>query len=146
MASDGSRKQITFDLCTDALKRHSPHQEPPLNPQYYNQAYYDIRRFMKEHGFEHRQSSAYVSAGRLTTLDIVILMEWMAAELPWLGRCVNEIDVADIGAQHSLKKLLETASRPLEVELGELPMETAAARPVRPKARSARRYTYARER
>ena len=29
MASDGSRKQITFDLCTDALKRHYPHQEPP---------------------------------------------------------------------------------------------------------------------
>ena len=128
------------------LKRYYPHQEPPLNPQYYNQAYYDIRRFMKEHGFEHRQSSAYVSAGRLTTLDIVILMEWMAAELPWLGRCVNEIDVADIGAQHSLKKLLETASRPLEVELGELPMETAAARPVRPKARSAKKCIYARER
>lgn len=146
MANDGSRKQITFDLCTDALKRYYPHQEPPLNPQYYNQAYYDIRRFMKEHGFEHRQSSAYVSAGRLTTLDIVILMEWMAAELPWLGRCVDEIDVADIGAQHSLKKLLETASRPLEVELGELPMETAAARPVRPKARSAKKCIYVRER
>ena len=146
MANNGSRKQITFDLCTDALKRYYPHQEPPLNPQYYNQAYYDIRRFMKEHGFEHRQSSAYVSAGRLTTLDIVILMERMAAELPWLGRCVNEIDVADIGAQHSLKKLLETASRPLEVELGELSLEAAAARPVRQTARRARRCTSARER
>ena len=47
MANNGSRKQITFDLCTDALKRYYPHQEPPLNPQYYNH----IRRFMKEHGF-----------------------------------------------------------------------------------------------
>ena len=74
MASDGSRKQIIFDLCTDALKQCYPHQEPPQDPQYYTRAYHDIRRFMKEHGFEHRQSSAYVSAGRLTTLDIVILM------------------------------------------------------------------------
>ena len=138
MANSGSQKQISFDLRQESLKRYYPQ-----NP---TQAYHDIRRFMESHGFEHRQSSAYVSAGRLTTLDIVILMERMAAELPWLGRCVNEIDVADIGAQHSLKKLLETASRPLEVELGELSMEAAAARPVRQKARSARRCTYARER
>ena len=146
MASDGSRKQITFDLCTDALKRHYPHQEPPLNPQYYNQAYYDIRRFMKEHGFEHRQSSVYVSLDKLTTLDVVSLTEQLAMALPWLSRCVNEIDVANIGAQHSLKKVLENASRPLSVELEGFPLEAAAPQPARPRPVHARKRLPARER
>ena len=48
--------------------------------------------------------------------------------LPWLSRCVNEIDVANIGVQHSLKKVLENASRSLSVELEALPLE-AAPRP-----------------
>ena len=109
MASSGSQKQITFDLGQEALKKYYPHS--------LTQAYYDIRRFMESHGFEHRQSSVYVSLDKLTTLDVVSLTEQLAMALPWLSRCVNEIDVANIGAQHSLKKVLENASRPLSVEL-----------------------------
>lgn len=60
MANIGSRKQITFDLCQEALKKYYPHS--------LTQAYYDIRRFMESHGFEHRQSSAYVSLDKMTTL------------------------------------------------------------------------------
>jgi len=121
MANIGSRKQITFDLCQEALKKYYPHS--------LTQAYYDIRRFMESHGFEHRQSSAYVSLDKMTTLDVVSLAEQLAMALPWLSRCVNEIDVANIGVQHSLKKVLENASRPLSVELEALPLEAAAPRP-----------------
>ena len=113
MANSGIRKQITFDLCQEALKKYYPHS--------LTQAYYDIRRFMESHGFEHRQSSAYVSLDKMT--------EQLAMALPWLSRCVNEIDVANIGVQHSLKKVLENASRPLSVELEALPLEAAAPRP-----------------
>ena len=90
MANSGSRKQITFDLCQEALKKYYPHS--------LTQAYYDIRRFMESHGFEHRQSSAYVSLAKMMTLDVVSLAEQLAMALPWLSRCVNEIDVANIGA------------------------------------------------
>ena len=89
MANSGIRKQITFDLCQEALKKYYPHS--------LTQAYYDIRRFMESHGFEHRQSSAYVSLDKMTTLDVVSLAEQLAMALPWLSRCVNEIDVANIG-------------------------------------------------
>ena len=65
----------------------------------------------------------------MTTLDVVSLAEQLAMALPWLSRCVNEIDVANIGVQHSLKKVLENASRPLFVELEALPLEAAAPRP-----------------
>lgn len=116
MAS-GSRKQITFDLSQDALKRHYPHKEPVSNPQYYKKAYDDVQRFMVKHGFEHRQYSVYVSKERLTTLDVVGLMEELGEQMPWLSLCVNEIDVTNIGIQHSLKQTLENAATSLDVDL-----------------------------
>lgn len=74
MANSGSRKQITFDLCQEALKKYYPNS--------LTQAYYDIRRFMESHGFEHRQSSAYVSLDKMTTLDVVSLAEQLARRSP----------------------------------------------------------------
>ena len=113
MANIGSRKQITFDLCQEALKKYYPHS--------LTQAYYDIRRFMESHGFEHRQSSAYVSLDKMTTLDVVSLAEQLAMALPWLSRCVNEIDVANIvvpaqfeGAGETLSSLFVGWALPLE--------------------------------
>ena len=76
MANSGSQKQISFDLRQESLKRYYPQ-----NP---TQAYHDIRRFMESHGFEHRQSSVYVSLDKLTTLDVVSLTEQLAVALPWL--------------------------------------------------------------
>ena len=131
MANSGSQKQISFDLRQESLKRYYPQ-----NP---TQAYHDIRRFMESHGFEHRQSSVYVSLDKLTTLDVVSLTEQLAVALPWLSRCVNEIDVANIGVQHSLKKVLENASRPLSIEVGDIPLEVAIPLPTRSRSRSRRR-------
>ena len=138
MANSGSQKQISFDLRQESLKRYYPQ-----NPTH---AYHDIRRFMESHGFEHRQSSVYVSLDKLTTLDVVSLTEQLAVALPWLSRCVNEIDVANIGVQHSLKKVLENASLPLSVELEEFPLEAAAPQPARPRPVHARKRLPARER
>ena len=78
MSNTGSRKQITFDLHQESLKQLYPHTEPPQNAQYYKKAYQDIRRFMTANGFEHRQYSVYVSAEKLTTLDVIGLMEQLA--------------------------------------------------------------------
>lgn len=138
MAGSGSQKQISFDLRQESLKQYYPQ-----NP---TQAYYDIRRFMESHGFEHRQSSVYVSLDKLTTLDVVNLTEQLAMALPWLSRCVNEIDVANIGVQHSLKKVLENASRPLSVELEALPLEAATPQPVRSRPVRTRKRLSVRER
>lgn len=65
---------------------------------------------MKKHGFEHRQFSVYTSIERMTGMDINLLMEDLAKEMPWLSRCVNQIDVTNIGAQHSLLQALERAA------------------------------------
>ena len=117
MAGSGSRKQITFDLHQESLKRYYPHPEPVRNEQYYKRAYHDIQQFMHMNGFERRQHSVYVSINKVTTLDIVGLMERLAEALPWLSQCVREVDMSTVGARHSLKRTLQAASGALAVEL-----------------------------
>lgn len=101
-----SRKQITFDLNQNALSKHYPRPKFTINPRYYKKAYKDISRFMKENSFEHRQYSVYTSKEPLTMYDVVELMDKLAGKMPWLYSCVNEIDVTDIGEQHSIKEIL----------------------------------------
>lgn len=128
MASSGSRKQITFDLHQESLKRYYPHPEPVRNEQYYKRAYHDIQQFMHMNGFERRQHSVYVSINKVTTLDIVGLMERLAEALPWLSQCVREVDMSTVGARHSLKRTLQAASGALAVEL-DRPTIQARSRP-----------------
>lgn len=119
-----TRKQITFDLNQEELRQWYPHREPVGDPQYYKRAYKDIQRFMSENGFERRQRSVYVSAEELTTLDVVSLMQRMAGQLPWLGRCAEQIDATDIGVQHSLLGLLRNNSQivvSMEQQMGGCP-------------------------
>lgn len=128
MASSGSRKQITFDLHQESLKRYYPHPEPVRNEQYYKRAYHDIQQFMHMNGFERRQHSVYVSINKVTTLDIVGLMERLAEALPWLSQCIREVDMSTVGARHSLKRTLQAASGALAVDLDE-PAIQAGSRP-----------------
>lgn len=108
--SRGSRKQITFDLSQKALERHYPRPNFTTNPRFYKKAYADIARFMKKNGFEHRQFSVYISKEKLTEAKVISLMDELAFQMPWLIHCVNQIDVTNIGAQHSLLQALEAAA------------------------------------
>lgn len=113
----GNKKQITFDLNQEALKKNYPQPEHTLNPQYFKKAYASIQRFMSKNGFEHRQYSVYTSIDKLTTVDVVKLMQDLAKEMPWLSECVNQIDVTNIGNQHSLLNSLKEATLDLEINL-----------------------------
>lgn len=106
----GRRKQITFDLNQKALAEHYPRPKITVNPTFYKKAYADISRFMKESGFEHRQFSVYTSKDRMTEAKVVALVDEMVIRMPWLAPCVNQIDVTNIGSQHSLLRTLEYAA------------------------------------
>ena len=97
-----TRKQISFDLSQDALKRYYPHKETGQDSQFFKRAYKDIRRFMEANGFERRQYSVYVSLQQRTSLDVALLAQRMGEALPWLRLCVKDITVTNIGARHSL--------------------------------------------
>ena len=118
----GSRKQITFDLSQDALKQHYPRKETAQDPQFFKRAYKDIQRFMEASGFERRQYSVYVSAEKLTALDVAVLTQRMAEAMPWLRLCVKEITATNIGARHSLLGLLRSDAPPFEILPPAVPM------------------------
>lgn len=103
-----TRKQISFDLSQDALKRYYPHKETGQDSQFFKRAYKDIRRFMEANGFERRQYSVYVSLQQRTSLDVALLARRMGETLPWLRLCVKDITVTNIGARHSLLGLLRS--------------------------------------
>ena len=111
----GSRKQITFDLSQDALRQHYPRKETGRDPQFFKRAYKDIQKFMEAGGFERRQYSVYVSAEELTALDVTVLTQRMAEELPWLRHCVREITATNLGARHSLLGLQRSDAPPAEL-------------------------------
>ena len=96
-----TRKQISFDLSQDALKRYYPHKETGQDSQFFKRAYKDIRRFMEANGFERRQYSVYVSLQQRTSLDVALLAQRMGETLPWLRLCVKDITVTNIEARHN---------------------------------------------
>lgn len=93
-------KAINFDLSTHKLEEF-------YTKGNYRNAYYDLRRFFKTHGFSHRQGSGYISDEKLSTADIYDLMDDLSHELLWIGECVNRIDVTNIGSQHDITDLLK---------------------------------------
>ena len=125
-----SRKEITFDLSQEALRQHYPRKETAQDPQFFKRAYKDIRRFMEANGFERRQYSVYVSRSELTALDVAILTQRMAEQLPWLRLCVKEITATNIGARHSLLGLLRSDAPPMELLPPPVPKEQQKKRKV----------------
>ncbi len=91
---------ISSDESQEALEAHYPRGERAQSEHHYRKAYQDIRRFMEKQGFMWRQNSVYVSEAPMTTMDIVLLSQRMAENLPWLRLCVKEITATDIGAQY----------------------------------------------
>ena len=125
-----TRKEITFDLSQEALRKHYPRKETAQDPQFFKRAYKDIRRFMEANGFERRQYSVYVSRSELTALDVAVLTQRMAEQLPWLRLCVKEITAANIGARHSLLGLLRSDVPPAELLPPPVPGERQKKRKV----------------
>lgn len=125
-----SRKQITFDLSQDALRRHYPRRENVQDPQFFKRAYKDIQRFMESNGFERGQYSVYVSTAELTALDVAVLTQKMAEQLPWMRQCVKEITATNIGVRHSLLGLLRSDAPPAELLPAPAPKERHQKRKV----------------
>jgi len=102
------RKAINFDLSVHELEKYYSN---------YRKAYYDMKKFFKQRGFEHRQGSGYISKERLGQADIADLLDAMSVELPWMGSSVTRIDVTNIGRQHDLKDALVSLTAASEEDM-----------------------------
>ncbi len=93
-----SRKAINFDLSTNELKKHFKDTA---------KAYNQIKDFMLQNGFEHRQYSGYASIESMEDFDITVLAETLNNKFTWLKDCIQEFDVTDIGEQYNLNHIFK---------------------------------------
>ena len=95
------RKALNFDLDTKKYEELTGKPSPT--------AYGIIKRFLKRNGFEHRQGSGYISKESMNDGKIFAIIQNMSMELEWLRGSVEEIDVTNIGKQHSLVDAVQNA-------------------------------------
>ena len=84
-----------------------------LNPKYHNKSVGRYCTFYEKNGFEHRQRSVYASLNPMTRAEVLVLIDSME-KMPWLNKCLNAIDVTNIGRQHSLMQAVENSAIRLE--------------------------------
>lgn len=80
-------KAINFDIKQDLLDIYYPKSN--------SNAYYDIKKFMLNNGFEHIQGSGYVSKNKLDVDNIYDILQNLKNEYPWSIVCIEKIEVTE---------------------------------------------------
>lgn len=106
-------KAINFDLDTKALQKHYPSSN-------WRKAYDDIKVFLFENGFEHRQGSGYVSKNKLHNTELSLKIEALSIAMPWLSKCVKQFDVTNVGKQYSMLETIIDAVQEMDIDSVEL--------------------------
>lgn len=104
-----TRKALNFDLDTKALERFYPGES-------YQQAYYDIRQYLENTGFQHRQGSGYVSKDPISVYKVSLLINDMSEKFPWLSRCTKVVDATSIGKTFSMMSYLSAVKEEQKFE------------------------------
>lgn len=94
-----SKKALNFDLNDALLKKYYPSKS-------YKKGWTDIKKFLVQNGFNHRQYSGYVSKKTILMADVIHLITTMSLNLKWLQYCVKEFDVTIVGDEYSLKRYI----------------------------------------
>lgn len=89
-----SRKQISFDLDTKALKRY-------YSARSWNNAYEIIKRHMLKNGFSWVQGSVYVSKKPMSSMRVTNILMELTESNPWLNLCMRDCRETNIGKEHS---------------------------------------------
>ncbi len=95
---------IAFDFDTEMLETLYP------NPSRRN-AYSDVRGFLEENGFEHRQGSVYFGDDDLTATECIAIVEDMADEFSWFTPSLRDIRMLRIEENNDLMVILDRTKR-----------------------------------
>lgn len=79
------RKTINFDLSTSELRKMFGYLGTA-------KAYGLIKKFMLEHGFEHRQYSGYISKNPMSFIQVEDIIKKMSIEYSWLHKVIEKMD------------------------------------------------------
>ena len=94
-----SKKAINFDLSDVRLRKYYPSNN-------YKKAWSDIKSYLLDNGFNHRQYSGYISKEPVTMDYVIQHIIEMALLFQWLKYCVKEFDVTIVGDEYSLKNYI----------------------------------------
>ena len=94
-------KAINFDLDKQALESISPGKSKT--------AYTEIKKFMENNGFSHRQYSGYISNKEISNIELFDVLEKMLDVLPWLNdpQVIQKFDATNIGEEWDLREYLK---------------------------------------
>ena len=98
-----TRKQIAFDLDTNALKIFYPTER-------WQGAYDVIKSHMKKYGFEWRQGSVYHSKSAMNDSVATAAIADLVDENQWLNVCMRDCVVTDIGREYSRNTLFDRSA------------------------------------
>ncbi len=97
-----TRKAINFDFDEAELKRRYPSRFPFA----YKRAWSVVKKFMVQHGFEHRQYSGYVSKDPMSYFELNKVLIELRNTHPWVGPCSRQFDVTEVGDTYSVLDVL----------------------------------------
>lgn len=98
-----SRKAINFDLDENLLKEYYPSKN-------YKNGWRDIKRYLENNNFIHRQYSGYVSKEAIPMAKIGIIIDEMSYQIKWLKKCIKEFDVTIVGNDYSFIQRINSIS------------------------------------
>lgn len=93
-----TRKLITFDLDTNALKMYYPKEN-------WNHAYDVIGSYMKKNGFEWLQGSVYVSKNPISSLKLEKILKRLISNNQWLHLCMRDCKETEVGKMYQKNDL-----------------------------------------
>ena len=99
-----TRKQIAFDLDTNALKIYYPSES-------WNNAYDVIKQHMENNGFKWQQGSVYVSQKPMEPVKVTNILKSLVAKNPWLNVCMRDCRETDIGKEHDKNHLFDKSAK-----------------------------------
>ena len=95
-----SKKALNFDLSNQALQKYYPSKN-------YRKTWSDIKDYLLEIGFNHRQYSEYVSVDNISMTYVIQHIIEMPLLFKWLKYCVKEFDVTIVSDEYSMKSYIQ---------------------------------------
>lgn len=95
----GRMYAIAFDMDIESLRQH--YGDP------YNNAYLEIRKVLKRHGFEWQQGSVYFGGDSINAVTCVLAAIDLSRSLPWFAASVRDIRMLRIEELNDLMPAIQ---------------------------------------
>ena len=95
-------KAVNFDLDTNQML---------LTLGSKTAGYDKLKKSFKKVGFIHRQGSGYISKKPLSNMEMTGVLRKIAKNNPWLGACLNKMDVTEITDMFDVSSFVKAESK-----------------------------------